>query len=338
VIVTIVSDEGTRGHGYASATPHMGATREGLMVALEHFQPLLIGRDPLAIEATLMALDDRINGNNQAKAGIDCALHDLNARALDQPLCNLLGGKLRDSVPILRILAIKTPAEMAAQAQTLVDAGYRYLKIKVHGDVEEDVACVAAIRERVGKDVHLTIDANQSYSVKNAIAAINRMAPFNIDLVEQPVPVGDFEGLALVTRTVPITVEADEAAGSLAEVYQLVTRRAVDAVSLKIPKLGGFRNTIAAARLCEQCVQRTARDRAARQPGQLAAAVPQRHRERAEHAAGQSQCRAVGRLSGQGDREPACRPPHRSWHRGVARRELHRRQQHAVSAGLAGPV
>ena len=77
------------------------------------------------------------------------------------------------------------------------------------------------------------------------------MAKYNIDLAEQPVPVEDFEGLALVTRSVPITIEADEAAGSLREIYQLVSRRAVDAVSLKIPKLGGLRNTIAAARVCE---------------------------------------------------------------------------------------
>jgi len=159
---------------------------------------------------------------------------------------------VRDRVPILRILAIKKPQEMAANARKLVDQGYRYLKIKVHGDVQEDVACVAAIRERVGEAVHLTIDANQSYTVKNAIAAISRMEKYNIDLVEQPVPVEDFEGLSLITRTVAVTVEADEAAGSLAEVYQLATRRAVDAVSLKIPKLGGFRNTIAAARICEQ--------------------------------------------------------------------------------------
>src|SRR5207302_7070781 len=76
-------------------------------------------------------------------------------------------------------------------------------------------------------------------------------AEYRIDLVEQPVNAGDFEGLALVTRTVPVTVEADEAAGSLREVYELVSKRAVDAVSLKIPKLGGLRNMLAAARLCE---------------------------------------------------------------------------------------
>jgi L-alanine-DL-glutamate epimerase-like enolase superfamily enzyme len=78
------------------------------------------------------------------------------------------------------------------------------------------------------------------------------MAEHAIDLVEQPVPAEDFEGLALVTRSVPVTIEADESAGSLNEVYRLASQRIVDAVSLKIPKLGGLRNTIAAARICEQ--------------------------------------------------------------------------------------
>ena len=113
------------------------------------------------------------------------------------------------------------------------------------------MARVAAIRKQVGPDVHLTIDANQSYTPKDAIAALTRMADYNIDLAEQPVSADDFEGLKLVTQTVPITVEADEAAGSLQEIYRLVTQRACDAVSLKIPKLGGLRNTLAAARICE---------------------------------------------------------------------------------------
>ena len=197
------------------------------------------------------ALDRSIRGAPQAKAAVDCALHDLNARALGVPLNVLFGGAVRDSVPILRILAIKTPQDMASQAQKLVDRGYRYLKIKVHGHVEEDVARVAAIRRQVGDEVHLTIDANQSYTPKDAITALNRMAEYRIDLVEQPVSADDFEGLALVTRSVPVTVEADEAAGSLREIFELVSRRAVDAVSLKIPKLGGLRNTLAAARMCE---------------------------------------------------------------------------------------
>src|SRR5438105_11347703 len=180
VVVILTAESGAQGFGYGYATPHMGATRETLMAALTRFAPLVTGRDSFAVEEIFQLLDSDLAGSNQAKAAIDCALHDLNARILGIALHQLLGEKLRDSVPILRILAIKTPQEMAVQAQKLVDAGYRYLKIKVHGEVQEDVARVRAIRRQVGDDIHLTIDANQSYSVKDAIAALNWMAEFNI--------------------------------------------------------------------------------------------------------------------------------------------------------------
>ena len=251
-ILVLRTEDGTEGFGYASATPHMGSIPKALEAELEWLQPAVEGMDADNIEEILVALDRRMRNAPQAKAAIDCALHDLKARRMGVPLYQLFGGKVRTSVPILRILAIKSPEEMAKNAQKLVDQGYRYLKIKVHGEVGEDVARVAAIRKQVGDDIHLTIDANQSYSVKNAIAAISRMADYNIDLVEQPVHADDFNGLAHVTRSVPVTVEADEAAGSMSEIYRLVTERAVDAVSLKIPKLGGLRNTVAAARMCEQ--------------------------------------------------------------------------------------
>ncbi len=250
-IVRLISDDGHVGHGYANSSPHMGSTFESLPAELERFKPHVLGKDPFAIEAILHELDRSLAGASQAKAGIDCALHDLCARALGVPLYNLLGGKVRDHVPILRIVPIKTPAEMAAVAGKLLDAGYGYFKIKVHGEVDLDVARVKAIRERVGSEAHLTIDANQSYSPKDAIAAINRMADYRLDLVEQPVSRNDLKGLELVTRSVPVTVEADEGAGTLDEIMTLVSNRIVDAVSLKIQKLGGLRNALAAARICE---------------------------------------------------------------------------------------
>jgi L-alanine-DL-glutamate epimerase-like enolase superfamily enzyme len=250
-IVCIRSDNGHIGYGYANASPHMGSTFESLPHELARFEPIVTGKDPFAIEAILQELDRSLSGGSQAKAGIDCALHDLNARALGVPLHDLLGGKVRDKVPVLRILAIKTPAEMAVQAGKLADQGYRYFKIKVHGEVDEDVARVKAIRERVGNEAHLTIDANQSYTPKDAISAMNRMAQYRIDLVEQPVSKRDLAGLALVTRSVPVVVEADEGAGTVDEIMHLVSNRIVDAVSLKIPKLGGLRNALSAARICE---------------------------------------------------------------------------------------
>jgi L-Ala-D/L-Glu epimerase len=251
VIVTLVAENGTEGYGYASATPHMGATRETLIAALDRFAPLVNGRDSFELTRIMESLNRALAGNHQAKAAIDCALHDLNAKLLGIPLYTLFGGKLRECLPILRILSIKTPDEMAAQAERLVSAGYSHLKIKVDGDVEQDVARVAAIRRRVGEAVHLTIDANQSWSVKDAISALTRMAEHRIDIAEQPVAANDFRGLKLVTDSVPVTVEADESADSLDAVFRLVSGRIVDSVSLKIPKLGGLRNTLAAAHICE---------------------------------------------------------------------------------------
>src|SRR5262249_11134285 len=250
VIVTLIGDDGARGYGYGSATPHMGATQASLTAALDRFAPLLEGRDSFQVEEIAQLLDATLAGNNQAKAAIDCALHELNARALNIPLCHLFGGKLRDYVPILRIIAIKSPAEMAAQAEKLIAKGYRYLKIKLHGEVDEDVERVRAVRAKVGDQIGLTVDANQSYSVKDAITALNRMADLDIDLAEQPIAKADVQGLKQVTDNVPIPVEADEAAGSVAQVFELVKEQACDSISLKIPKLGGLTNTLAAARIC----------------------------------------------------------------------------------------
>lgn len=249
-IVRITSDNGQEGYGYASAVPHLGAGYGGVREALNTFIPLLVGCDPFAIDARLLELDRALHDNNQAKAGIDCALYDLKARSLGIPVYELLGGKFCDVIPQLRILPIKTPPEMAVGAQKLVDQGYRYLKIKVHGNVTEDVERIRAIRQQVGPNIHLTVDANQSYDPKSAIQAIRRMQEFGIDLVEQPVAIDDFKGLELVTRSVETIIEADESARSLDHVMRLASNRVVDAISLKISKLGGLRRARTAADIC----------------------------------------------------------------------------------------
>jgi L-alanine-DL-glutamate epimerase-like enolase superfamily enzyme len=189
----------------------------------------------------MVDLDRVLYQNLQAKAAVEIALHDLMARSMGVPVFRLLGGLVRESIPVLRILALKQPEEMAANAQKLVDQGYRYLKIKVGGDERLDVARLRAIRSQVGPDVHFTIDANQSYGPKEAIRAIKQMEEFGLDLVEQPVRADDFDGLAMVTRAVDTMVEADEAAMTLPDIFRLVQMRAVDSISIKLMKLGGLR-------------------------------------------------------------------------------------------------
>ena len=250
-IVSIRAEDGTVGYGYASTMNHYGAPHEAVKGALDRLCKPLIGRDSREIAGILDDLDRLMLGNNQAKSGIDCALHDLRARSLGVPICDLFGGPAVREFASLRILPIKSPADMAKNARALADKGVRHFKVKVDGDVEADVARVAAVRAEVGPDAHITVDANQSYAPKDAIRALNMMAASRIDLAEQPVKANDLIGLKTVTQAVPVTVEADEAAYSLDQVMMLVRERIVDAISLKITKLGGLRKTCAAAQVCE---------------------------------------------------------------------------------------
>ncbi len=250
-LVEITAEDGTVGYGYASATRHMGANSEGLKGTLDDFATLLVGRDAFDIEDILVRLDHHLKGMNQAKAAVDCALFEIASRSLGVPMYHLFGGKRRTELPVMRVLSIKEPNEMAMMGRKLVEAGYRHIKIKVDGHVSLDATRVKAIRDEVGPDIRLIIDANQAYKPKDAILLANKVVDYGVEIFEQPCKSDDYAGLKLVTQNSPIATEADESAGSVHEVMQLVSNRIVDMVSLKVPKLGGLRNTLAAARICE---------------------------------------------------------------------------------------
>jgi L-alanine-DL-glutamate epimerase-like enolase superfamily enzyme len=249
-LVEITASDGTVGYGYASATRHMGASSEGLKGILDDFARLLIGRDPFDIEGILFTLDHHLKGTNQGKAAIDCALHEVASRSLGIPLHQFLGGKFRSEFPVMRVLSLKEPKEMAEKGEELRKAGYEYVKIKVDGQLKVDAARVAAIRDAIGPDIRLIIDANQAYAPKEAIRLACKVAAYDVEIFEQPCKAEDHAGLKLVTDNSPISIEADESAGSVRDVMALASGRIVDLVSLKVPKLGGLRNTLAAAQIC----------------------------------------------------------------------------------------
>jgi L-alanine-DL-glutamate epimerase-like enolase superfamily enzyme len=250
-VVALKAEDGTVGYGYAAAFTHLGATNPGVEAALHRLLPLVIGRDALDIEGALRIVDKAIQGNQVAKSGIDCALYDLAANLLEVPLHQLFGGQVHREIPICRMLALKDASRMAEKARARIDEGYRALKLKVAGDIVEDVARVREVRKAVGDKIRLVVDPNMSYLAKDAIAFVTRITEFNVDMVEQPVRESDLEGLAQVTRSVSIGVEADESAFSPASTFHLAAQRIIDAVSMKVTKMGGLRNVFAVARICE---------------------------------------------------------------------------------------
>lgn len=251
VVKIEVDEEGLVGIGYAGAVLHYGVSHGALIDAITIFADALVGMDPRRLAACKAVLDRTLIRNHQAKCAIDIALHDLVGKIMQVPVHQLLGGLTREEVPAIRILSLKQPDEMAALAKGHIADGYRYLKIKADGDRDLDTARVAAIREAVGPDIHLTIDANQSYSVKGAIAFARAVSPYDIYVIEQPVHRDDIDGLAEVTRNTPVAIEADESADSAQRVFELASRRAVDSISIKIWKVGGLQNALSVARICE---------------------------------------------------------------------------------------
>lgn len=250
-VLSLKDEDGHEGLGYCHAIPAISTHGAGARAALDFLAPQLVGRRVDDLAATMEELHATLAYQPTVKAAIDMALHDLLARRLGVPVHTLLGGKLRNQVELSRILPIKSPAEMAELAARLAAEGYRQLKLKLAGDTELDVQRVAQVRAAVGDGVTLTLDPNQSYDAKQMIKAFGRMERHDVALIEQPVPAADIAGLALLTRTLPTAIEADESAQSVRDVFRLVAERVVDVINLKITNLGGIRRFMQAVKICE---------------------------------------------------------------------------------------
>jgi len=249
--VQLVDEDGRTGLGYAHAIPAITGIGTSVGAALEWLLPVLVGQSAVDFAQIMSEIDARVAFSNSAKAAIDMALHDLLSRQLGVPLHVLLGGAIRTSVPLSRIVPIKEPVEMAAHAAALAEQGYCTLKLKLSGDLVPDVARVGEVRAAIGPDVRITLDPNQSYNAKQMMSAFARMERHDIALIEQPLPAADWAGMKLLTDTLPVVIEADESALTLSDVLRLVDDRVVDAINLKVTKLGGLRKFAAAVAICE---------------------------------------------------------------------------------------
>jgi len=215
------------------------------------FGPALIGADPFAIEAITQRLDSLARTAQRAKAGIDLALHDLMGKALGVPANRLFGGAVHAGVRVTRLMGMYPPREMAEKCKTIVQKGYTALKLKVGTTLKEDVERVQRVREAVGAEVTITIDFNQACSPKEAIQRIQKMDPYDVAIVEQPVEASDLKGMALIRQSVKPRVMADEGVNNAVDALRIIESGAADIISLKIPKMGGIFKARKVAAVCE---------------------------------------------------------------------------------------
>lgn len=243
VLVGIHTDTGEVGWGEAAPLPtHSGETQESMIALLQHaLGPVLLGRDPCEISLRLQELNRLLWGQSFTKAAIDYALHDLVARHLGVPLYQLLGGRCRDRFPLGWTIGWKSVAATADEALQAAREGFKAVKLKVgNPDWRPDVQRVEAVRNALGEGFPIRVDANQGYTPHRAIEVVRRLEGLDLQLVEQPVPRWDVEGLAHVRRSIPFPVMADEAAFSLPDVLRIAQAGAADIINIKPQKFGGL--------------------------------------------------------------------------------------------------
>ena len=194
--------------------------------------------DPLAFAvATMLELSISKRISPAASAAVECALFDAVARANDMPLWKLL--RARDSAPVLcnATLTSGPPDAVATQAREWAGEGFETLKLKL-GAGEDDVATVEAVRDAVGTDVRIRVDANEAWDARLATDMLRVLEPFGIELCEQPV--GGLRAMARVAGEVSIPLAADESVASEADAHRAVQRGSCRYATAKLSKVGGI--------------------------------------------------------------------------------------------------
>ena len=233
------------GLGCAAPDPLVtGETPAQARQAMDDAAPLMIGADPLCRVRLLRRLRAPLRGRSSALAAVDMALHDLLAKAAGLPLYRLLGGnrhRMRTSVTV----GILPEKETVEQAVDLASQGFGALKLKGGLDPEQDAARVCRVREAVGAKMELRFDANQGYTVEQAVRFVEQTRAARLELLEQPTPQQQPDLLRRVSRRVSLPVMADESLVGLRDAFRIARHGLADMVNVKLMKVGGIDEALA---------------------------------------------------------------------------------------------
>jgi len=242
LLVKVHTDEGLVGLGEASCTPRWSGEDQvtGAHLIHSYLEPLLVGHDPTEVEELEKKFRLAFAGNYFTRAAVEMALWDIAAKAEGLPLYEVLGGKVREFVSTKWSVSGVEPEKAADIARWAVAQGFKAMKVKVGIDAESDVARVKAVREAVGPDIKLGVDANGGWSPATAVPMINRLREFGIYFAEQPVSPERSDQLATIRGSARLPIIADESIFTVKDARLLAALKAADVFSIYIGKAGGI--------------------------------------------------------------------------------------------------
>jgi len=252
ILIHVHTDAGYYGIGECSAFPMIvGETQATCFEMAKDFAALWKGKDATAIEARMQELHDFTAYNATIKSAFDMALHDLAAKAANQPLYEYLGGKKRSLETDLTI-GIDTPEKMAEKAIAFKADGVRMIKVKLGKDGPQDIQRVKQIRAAVGNEIILRIDANQGWDFETAKSALQNMGECDIQFCEQPMRRYNDHLLPQLRKLSPVKIMADESVFDHHDAQRLLAAQACDYVNIKFAKSGGI---LEAAKIDAVCAE-----------------------------------------------------------------------------------
>jgi L-alanine-DL-glutamate epimerase-like enolase superfamily enzyme len=240
-VVVRVDDGEHVGVGAAAPARHYGETAATVEAVLPDLLAVVESvADPLALDRIDARIDERIEDNPAAKAGVRIACCDLAAKRLGVPLYRLLGLDGERTVTSSFTVGIDDPDRMAEKTRDAVDAGYTVLKTKLGSD--DDEARLAAVRE-AAPDARIRVDANEAWTPREAVDNCEWLADYGVEFCEQPVSADHPEGLRYVYERSAVPIAADESCVTLADIPKVAD--ACDIANVKLMKCGGPRQAVA---------------------------------------------------------------------------------------------
>ncbi len=257
VIIRLRCADGIEGIGEATTIGGLSYGNESpdsIKVNIDrHFAPLLIGQDASNINAAMLRLERSIRGNTFAKSGIESALLDALGKRLNLPVSELLGGRVRDALPVAWTLASGNTEKDIAEAEKMLDLRrHRIFKLKIGaGEVSHDLAHVIAIKKALGERASVRVDVNQAWDEAVALRACKVLGDNGIDLIEQPISRNNRGGMARLNLSSPAPIMADESIECVEDAFNLAREGAASVFALKIAKNGGPRAVLRTAAIAE---------------------------------------------------------------------------------------
>ncbi len=246
VLIKLSTEDGLIGWGEATTIGGLGygeESPESVKTNIEtYFAPLLKSLNGLNVAQTMQMINRNINGNRFAKCAIQTALLDIQSQRLGLPLSEVLGGRVRDSISVLWVLASGNTEKDIAEAQKMIESKrHNVFKLKIGSrPVEQDVEHVLAIKKVLGDDISIRVDVNRAWSELTAIKGIQMLQDGGIDLIEQPCAINNIDAMERLTRKFDIAIMADESLMGPQSAYELAKRNAASVFAVKVAQSGGL--------------------------------------------------------------------------------------------------